>query len=50
MDDNQFQEAINAVGALAEILKLFRDALLRNDFSDDDALYLCGVYLEIITT
>ena len=44
--DDQIQDAINAVGALAELLGLFRDALYRNHFSDDDVLYLCGVYLE----
>ena len=48
MTEEQFQEAVNAVGALAELLSLLRDALERNGFDEDSTLYLLGVYLEMI--
>lgn len=48
MDDEQLQETINAVGAVAELLSLMRNALLRNGFSEDQMLYILGIYLECI--
>jgi hypothetical protein len=48
MDEDHLQDLINAVGSLAEIIGLMRDALLRNGFDDDDTIYLCGVYMEAL--
>lgn len=48
MDDDQIQDVINSVGTMAEVLGLFRDALLRNGFDQDEVLYLTGIYLEML--
>lgn len=48
MDDNEIQDVINTVGMLSEIFGLFRDALDRNGFDQDEILYLAGIYLEIL--
>ena len=48
MDDDQIQDVINSVGTMAEVLGLFRDALLRNGFDPDEVMYLTGIYLEML--
>ena len=50
MNEEQFQNAVNAIGALAELVGLLRDALTRNEFSEDQIMYLCGIYMELILT
>lgn len=41
---------INTVGAISEILGLFKQALLRNGFDEDETLFLCQTYLEVLAT
>lgn len=48
MSEDDLQEVINAVGSMAEILSLMRDALERNGFGQDETLYLLGVYMEVL--
>lgn len=48
MSDDELQDVINSVGVMAEVLGLFRDALIRNGFDRDDVIYLCGVYVEVL--
>lgn len=48
MSEDELQEVINAVGSMAEILRLMRDALERNGFDQDETLYLLGVYMEVL--
>ena len=37
MSDDELQDVINSVGVMAEVLALFRDALVRNGFDKDDS-------------
>ena len=41
----ELSEFITAVGALAEALRMFRVALLKNGFSQSEAMRLTEVYL-----
>lgn len=50
MSEEQYQNLVNAVGSLAEIIGLMHDNLIRVGFDDGDALYLCGIYLEALVT
>jgi hypothetical protein len=48
MSEEELQDIVNAVGSMAEILRLMRDALGRNGFDQDETLYLLGVYMEVL--
>jgi len=48
MSEEDLQDIINAVGSMAEILSLMRDALERNGFNQDEMLYLLGIYMEVL--
>jgi hypothetical protein len=39
------QQAINAVGAMSEMLGIFLRELIKNGFTRDEAFALCQVYL-----
>ena len=43
--NNEFHEFVTAVGALAEALRMFNSALLKNGFSRSEALELTHTYL-----
>lgn len=38
--------AINALGAVAELLHVFYEDLIQQGFSGEDAIFLCSTYLE----
>ena len=42
----ELKNLINAVGALAELMRLFRDELLKNGFSNQETMYLVGEFMK----
>lgn len=48
MDNENVRAVINATGALAEMLSLFRKNLKENGFSDSECMYLCGSMLKAL--
>lgn len=47
--NEELKEYINAVGALAEAMALFRSSLLKQGFTKAEALELTKVYLNNLT-
>lgn len=39
---------LNAVGAMSELLKVFYDNLIKQGFSQKEALYLTGDYMKAV--
>lgn len=46
--DEKVSELINATGALAEMLGVFKRNLQGNGFTDSECVYLCGSMLRSI--
>ena len=42
---NEFNDFITGVGALAEAMRLFRDELLKNGFTRNEAIYLTKAFM-----
>jgi hypothetical protein len=45
MNEN-LKELITAVGVLAEMMRLFREELLKNGFSRSETLYLVSAFMQ----
>ena len=45
--EDELKEYMDAIGALAETLSIFRDELEKSGFSRDEAVFFCGTFLEI---
>ena len=43
--NEELKNLINAVGVLAEMMRLFREELLKNGFTRNETLYLVSEYM-----
>lgn len=48
--NNKTEELINAIGAMAESLGLFRMELERSGFDREESIMLCNTYLRTLLT
>lgn len=46
--ENEVQNILDSVGAMAEVLATFHKALLGNGFDDEQALYLTSDYMKVV--
>ena len=46
--ENEVQKILESIGAMAEVLATFYQALISNGFDDEQAVYLTGEYMKAV--